>query len=256
MVEQVVGPSTLTALLKCNSRLKPGTHIVIDESNRLEIISCGEICQLKLIGSTDLFNLINQYGQTPLPPYIKRPLHPSDPERYQTVYAEQTGAVAAPTAGLHFSHALMQAIRSKNIPIIPITLHIGAGTYKPIKPGQTELHTERYEISAMAADQWQQAKQAGRRIIAVGTTTTRALESWCLNHANQPGQYTTNLWIKPGFKFQAVDALITNFHLPKSSLLDLVSAFSTETHIKQAYQTAIACNYHFFSYGDAMFIHP
>lgn len=256
MIERIIDDQHLLALVKCNSRLSEGSTFNLDENNSFIIESSGEISQLKLRGDRPLIDLVFQYGQAPLPPYISRQPDALDTERYQTIYANHPGAVAAPTAGLHFCESLLKKLKLKNVQIVPITLHVGAGTYKPVKADQTELHSEIYEVNEAAATAWQQAKKQKKRIIAVGTTTVRALESWLQQQDQVPGTYATNLWIKPGFTFKAIDGLITNFHLPNSSLLSLVSALTSNELMKQAYETAIAENYHFFSYGDAMFIYP
>jgi S-adenosylmethionine:tRNA ribosyltransferase-isomerase len=210
--------------------------------------------------------LLEQYGEMPLPPYIKR--HPGgreeDRERYQTVYAHTPGAVAAPTAGLHFTEALLRAVEEQGIEIVCVTLHVGIGTFQPVRVEQVETHQmekEEFSISDAAAQRINQAKAAGRKIIAVGTTTTRALESAC----NAEGQVQachqdTGLFIypsspsSPGFHFRVIDGLITNFHLPRSTLLMLVSAFAGTDVILSAYAEAVARRYRFYSYGDGMLI--
>jgi S-adenosylmethionine:tRNA ribosyltransferase-isomerase len=204
--------------------------------------------------------LIEHIGTVPLPPYIKRASHshPEDRERYQTVYARHPGAVAAPTAGLHFTAALLDALQQRGIEMVFITLHVGPGTFLPIRAEQIEAHQieeEEYDISEEAAARINRAKWAGQRIIAVGTTSTRALEA-----ASTPegiiaaGRQRTNLFIYPGYRFRVVDGLITNFHLPRSTLLLLVSAFTGRDVIRCAYAEAIAQRYRFYSYGDAMLI--
>ena len=204
--------------------------------------------------------LFAEIGETPLPPYIKRPqgVLSADPARYQTVYAKHDGAVAAPTAGLHFSESLLDQIKAKGVELVTVTLHVGPGTFQPVKVEQVEEHhipPEWYELSAPAAQTLNHALHAGRRIIAVGTTTTRLLEMVHRKyHALQADRGWADLFIYPGFRFQVAQALITNFHLPKSSLLMLVSAFGGLDLIRRAYQEAIAQQYRFYSYGDAMLL--
>ena len=199
-------------------------------------------------------------GSVPLPPYIKRDdgILPADHARYQTVYAKQEGAVAAPTAGLHFSEPLLAQIRQKGIEIIPVTLHVGIGTFRPVKVERVEdhrIHAEWYEISVESAQKLAEARAQRRRIITVGTTSTRLLEAVYAQYGRmQAGSGWADIFIYPGFRFQVTQAIITNFHLPKSSLLMLVSAFGGMELVRKAYQEAIAQRYRFYSYGDAMCI--
>ena len=206
----------------------------------------------------DYLTLLDKFGHVPLPPYIKRKkYHPDDKERYQTVYAKQPGAIAAPTAGLHFSQELIESCKKKDIEIAEVTLHVGIGTFRPISCedlAEHVMHTERFEIPRQTVDKIQKTKQAGRRTIAVGTTTVRTLESVASNGEVQAGHGNTDLFIRAPYKFQVVDGLLTNFHLPKSSLLVMVSAFAGRDAIRKAYQSAIDERYRFFSYGDAMLI--
>jgi len=208
----------------------------------------------------NLKELLFALGTVPLPPYIKRPQGalPNDADRYQTVYARREGSVAAPTAGLHFSEDLLHQIRAQGIQIVTVTLHVGIGTFQPVKVERVEDHQimpEWYEISEQAAQQLTQALRQKQRIIAVGTTTTRLLETaYQSDQTIQAGSGWANLFIYPGFEFHVTQALITNFHLPRSSLLMLVSAFGGMELLRQAYQEAIAQRYRFYSYGDAMLI--
>ena len=208
----------------------------------------------------DLNEMIDELGKTPLPPYIKRPKSDidTDRERYQTVYAKNRGAIAAPTAGLHFTSEVLQKIKEKGVEIAEITLHVGYGTFEPVRVDDVSKHTvlpERYEINSTAAEALNTARRKQRRIVAVGTTTTRALES-NINEFNGfvAGTHTAGLTITPGYHFQAVGALLTNFHLPKSSLLILTSVFGGHELIMDAYRHAVAAKYRFYSYGDCMFI--
>ena len=215
---------------------------------------------LEFFPHADFISVLEQYGEVPLPPYIKRTpgTRPEDRERYQTVYARHSGAIAAPTAGLHFTPELFASLQSHGIETAFLTLHVGAGTFQPVRVEQIESHTmeeEEYEISTVVAERILAAKKSGRKIIAVGTTTTRALESACNeNGVLQPGHRCTALFIYPGFRFQVIDGLITNFHLPRSTLLLLVSAFAGCELIRKAYAEAVAHRYRFYSYGDAMLI--
>ena len=203
--------------------------------------------------------ILERLGEIPLPPYIKRPPgnRPEDTERYQTVYARHIGAVAAPTAGLHFTPELLTAIRQRGVEIAFLTLHVGAGTFQPMRTEQVEAHVmeeEEYEINEDVARRINMAKRDGRIIIAVGTTSTRALESAWNDGYVRSGRRRSSLFMYPGFTFQVIDGLITNFHLPRSTLLMLVSAFAGRNLILEAYQEAIAQRYRFYSYGDAMLI--
>lgn len=215
---------------------------------------------LRLFPQEDLFALLERLGEVPLPPYIKRGpgSQAADRDRYQTVYARRLGAVAAPTAGLHFTTELLTTLQRQGIEIVFVTLHVGAGTFQPIRVKQVETHQmeeEEYEIGEVAAARINLAKAAGRKIIAVGTTTTRALESACSPDGSvHAGCRRTGLFIYPGYRFGVVDGLITNFHLPRSTLLLLVSTFAGRDLILKAYTEAVARRYRFYSYGDAMLI--
>ena len=208
----------------------------------------------------DFFKAVNLIGHLPLPPYIKRPKDQKEDKRnYQTIYAnsEKVGSVAAPTAGLHFTPRLMKKIKAKGVVIERVTLHVGLGTFSSVKTEnilEHKMHAEYAEIDVKTIKRLKKAKEAGHRIIAVGTTSSRTLESW--GRANFPDKFScwTDIFIYPGYKFRVVDALITNFHLPKSTLLMLVSALAGKELIDQAYREAVSLKYHFFSYGDAMFI--
>ncbi len=212
------------------------------------------ICEFELLYEGILVEILDELGQMPLPPYIHEKL--SDPNRYQTVYAKHPGSAAAPTAGLHFTEELLEQIRAKGVEIIYITLHVGLGTFRPVEEEDLTnhvMHEEYYEISKEAAISLNQAKAAGKRIIAVGTTTTRTLES-AYHDGFEPICASTSIFIYPGYQFKAIDAQITNFHLPKSTLIMLVSAFAGKDFILKAYQEAVKERYRFFSFGDAMLI--
>lgn len=210
----------------------------------------------------DAKKIISEIGAAPLPPYIKRsgqggPQRTSDLERYQTIYARKGASIAAPTAGLHFTSPLMQKIKEKGVQIVPISLEVGLATFQTVRVEVVENHkmlTEFYSISPAASAQIKNSREKGRPLIAVGTTTVRALESIFKNGRIEPGSYSTELFIYPGYSFKTVDKLLTNFHLPKSTLLMLVSAFAGTELIKKAYAEAVKKQYRFFSYGDCMFI--
>ena len=208
---------------------------------------------------TDVDELIDALGHVPLPPYIKRPDTPADRDRYQTIFANVRGSVAAPTAGLHFTRELMDALRAAGTAIVRITLHVGYGTFKPVRTETVEEHVvdpERYHITEAAADAINRALENGQRIVAVGTTTTRALEDAALRGGGvvASGSAAASLFIYPGFRFQVVSALFTNFHLPRSSLLMLVAAFAGRERVLAAYQAAVDHRYRFYSYGDAILV--
>jgi S-adenosylmethionine:tRNA ribosyltransferase-isomerase len=209
-------------------------------------------------GGGDIYPLIDSIGHTPLPPYIKRDQGDLlDSERYQTIYASRRGAVAAPTAGLHFTPDLLARLQDRGVEIAEVTLHVGYGTFQPVRVSHVEDHRveqENYFIEAEACRQLNSALAEGRRIIAVGTTTTRALESWALGSRAEVSGLETDLFIYPGFQFKVIGGLITNFHLPRSSLLMLVSAFAGRENVLRAYRRAIEGEYRFYSYGDAMLV--
>jgi S-adenosylmethionine:tRNA ribosyltransferase-isomerase len=249
------------ALVRPGKSLLPGAKVEFARGKlSAEVIEWREfgrrIIRFEVNGDFD--EIIDRIGRTPLPPYIKRDEEDRlDAERYQTVYARERGAVAAPTAGLHFTRELLDRARERGVEVIEITLHVGYGTFQPVRVERVEEHhvePERYSISEAAARSINRALDDNRRIIAVGTTTTRALESPCRVSAITPGAATTDLFIYPGFEFRVISGLITNFHLPQSSLLMLVSAFGGRELILDAYRHAVENEYHFYSYGDAMLI--
>jgi S-adenosylmethionine:tRNA ribosyltransferase-isomerase len=218
----------------------------------------GELWEIELPGETSEF--FERHGQVPLPPYIRRPPQDSDRERYQSLWARVPGAVAAPTASLHFDAALLAALAVRGIERAWVTLHVGAGTFAPVRTddlAQHTLHSESYEISLETVEAIERARQRGGRVIAIGTTVARALESAALAGARPAaGAAETALFIRPGYRFHVIDALLTNFHLPQSTLLMLVSAFAGRDTVLAAYAHAIAERYRFFSYGDAMLVFP
>ncbi|HEY3567311.1 MAG TPA: tRNA preQ1(34) S-adenosylmethionine ribosyltransferase-isomerase QueA [Thermoanaerobaculia bacterium] len=254
-----VGEREWDALVKPGRRARPGARFEIGEELTAEVIDKREDGRYRLRFSEPVEPHLERLGHIPLPPYIHRPEAPEDRERYQTVYASQPGAVAAPTAGLHFTGELLREIEGAGIEIAQVTLHVGIGTFKPVSAERIEEHRmerERYEIGEETAGAIRHAREAGRRIVAVGTTVVRTLEGAALAGGGEvrTGSGSTDLFITPGFRFQVVDALLTNFHLPRSTLLMLVSAFAGRERVLAAYEEAAREGYRFYSYGDAMLL--
>lgn len=263
---RIPNPEDWEALMHPGQKLKPGARVMFEGANlRLH----GEILARHFQGrrtirlwtdeGTPVGTVVEQIGHIPLPPYISRPDEPSDRARYQTIYAREAGSVAAPTAGLHFTAELLDDLRARGIEQVSLTLHVGYGTFKPVRAEDVEEHEvdpEVYSVSAATANALSRALREGRRIIAVGTTTTRALESLTIGPGDlvQPSTANTSLFIHPGHRFRIVQGLVTNFHLPRSSLLMLVAAFTGRERILAAYRDAVAHRYRFYSYGDAMLI--
>lgn len=239
--------------------VKPGTIVQFGDGKLrfecLEVLDQG-LRRFKILTEGIFLEILNELGHVPLPPYIKETL--DDPERYQTVYAVNPGSAAAPTAGLHFTPELLKSLEAQGVEILKVTLHVGLGTFKPVEAEEIDghvMHEEAYEVSSKTAERLNLAKAEGRRIIAVGTTSVRTLESQMQKHGKFLAETaSTRIFISPGYTFKAVDALITNFHLPKSTLVMLVSAFANREFILKAYDEAIRERYRFFSFGDAMFI--
>ncbi|HEY6270622.1 MAG TPA: tRNA preQ1(34) S-adenosylmethionine ribosyltransferase-isomerase QueA [Terriglobales bacterium] len=260
------GPLEWQALVRPGRKIDVGEIISFGENDELEaeVIARGEfgVRTLRFHDVPDFFALVEKLGHVPLPPYITRPDRPADRERYQTVYAraEARGSVAAPTAGLHFTPQIFDQVRERDARIAEITLHVGLGTFQPVHAENVEnhkMHSENFSISLAAAAEINQALEEGHRIVAVGTTTVRALE--CAARQSADGRIThgtseADIFIYPGFEFRVVRSLLTNFHLPQSTLLMLVSAFSSRENILRAYEHAVGERYRFFSYGDCMFI--
>lgn len=254
--------ATWEALVRPGQRLKPGASIRFGDSLRAEVLedSTSGLRLLKFTGDTPLELLLDERGQTPLPPYIRRPSGTSvdDLERYQTVFARERGAIAAPTAGLHFTPEVIEALRLRQARVVEITLHVGYGTFEPVRVDAIEQHhvaPEYFKISEEAAQTINESRAQGGRVVAVGTTTTRALESAInVDGKIEAGARETELTITPGYRFRATDALLTNFHLPRSSLLLLVSAFAGREFTLAAYRHAVAERFRFYSYGDCMFV--
>lgn len=258
LIERVLTDTEAQAHIKSSKAPKVGAKLELDGGIWVEVTAReGALFRLCLISDLEWYSLLEQIGHVPLPPYIDREDELSDHERYQTVYAKVDGSVAAPTAGLHFDDALLEKIKCKGVELGYVTLHVGAGTFQPVRVDNIEdhhMHSEIIDVNANLVEQVKACKARGNRVFAVGTTTVRALESAAQSGELKPLRGETEIFIMPGFKFNVVDALVTNFHLPKSTLLMLVSALSTRDHILRAYETAVKDKYRFFSYGDAMLI--
>lgn len=253
-------PRVWEAMVRPGGKLKPGRRVVVGSALEIEIIDSREdgTRTVRLHGEGTAWDLIERHGRVPLPPYIERPDDEADRERYQTVYARRTGSVAAPTAGLHFTPPLLEAIRRRGARIVTLTLHVGIGTFRPVGAARVEEHEleeEAFRLGAEAASALNESRRGGGKIWAVGTTVCRALETAC----DESGRFSatggwTGLFIRPPYRFRGVDALVTNFHLPRSSLLMLVSAFAGRELTRRAYEHAVRGEYRFYSYGDAMAI--
>jgi S-adenosylmethionine:tRNA ribosyltransferase-isomerase len=237
------------ALVYPGKKFRPGDKVQFENGIKAEVLSLSTVGRI-LRFQDDVEELLNSCGSLPLPPYIKREADSVDQKRYQTIYAKIRGSIAAPTAGLHFTRKILNDLRKRGIQTARITLHVGPGTFRPVKSNDIRKHSLHPEIYSCSKSAWEKIKNA-RRVIAVGTTTTRAIESIA---ATGELQGSTGLFIYPGYKFLITSGLITNFHLPKSSLLMLVSAFGGYTHLRKAYQYAIREGFRFYSYGDAMLI--
>lgn len=249
-----------TALVRPGARLRAGRRVHVAPELEVEVLDVLEdgTRRVKLHTPLDVRDAIMRFGRLPLPPYIDREVEPADTERYQTVYAREEGSVAAPTAGLHFTPALLDELAVRGVHIARVVLHVGVGTFRPVEhedPADHVMHEEWYDIAPAEADRINDARRAGGRVWAVGTTVTRTLESTAADDGTiVAGDGWTRLFIRPGYTFRAVDRLITNFHLPRSTLLMLVSAFAGHDIAMDAYRHAVDARYRFFSYGDAMVV--
>ena len=260
LVERVTGDDTVLAQVRASKSPKAGSSIRLENAFDAEVFGrLGEFYELRFPGKA--IDLIEQHGHLPLPPYIERAAATADEERYQTVFARpdhRGGSVAAPTAGLHFDAPLLERLRDKGVGIAHVTLHVGAGTFQPVRVqdlSQHRMHTERYALPQTTAEAIAATRQRGGRVVAVGTTSLRTLESAALDDGTvKVGAGETALFITPGYPFKVADLLVTNFHLPKSTLLMLVSAFGGIDPLRAAYRHAISSGYRFFSYGDAMLL--
>ena len=256
LVERLVDSHHALAHIAASKSPKPGCKISLGEFTVEVTGRDADLFAVHFLDAT-VMEVMDSVGNMPIPPYFKREAEAIDKTRYQTVYAKDPGAVAAPTAGLHFDEALLQALRDKGVILETVTLHVGAGTFQPVRVDNIfdhHMHAEWIEVPAKTCDAIYAAKAAGKRVIAVGTTSVRSLETAALSGALKPFEGETDIYIYPGFEFKVIDAMITNFHLPKSSLLIMLSAFVGRDNMLKAYQTAIAEKYRFFSYGDAMWV--
>jgi S-adenosylmethionine:tRNA ribosyltransferase-isomerase len=259
LLERVLGRDEALFQLRASHPPKPGGVLLLADGARATVVGRSDrFFRLRFDGTPSLADLLERHGDVPLPPYITRPAEADDAERYQTVYARHAGAVAAPTAGLHFDETLLAALAAAGIESAYVTLHVGAGTFQPVQDDDLArhvMHAERYLIPGATVDAIAAARARGGRVVAVGTTSLRALESAAAADGTvAAGEAETTLFVTPGYRFRVVDRLLTNFHLPKSTLLMLVSAFAGLQYIRAAYAHAIAARYRFFSYGDAMLL--
>ncbi|MGB1296967.1 MAG: tRNA preQ1(34) S-adenosylmethionine ribosyltransferase-isomerase QueA [Psychrobium sp.] len=263
LVERMVDEHTVLAHVRCSKSPKPGSKIILDGGVNVTMVARHDaLFELRFEDSRNVLDVLEHVGHMPLPPYIDRPDEDSDKERYQTVYNKNPGAVAAPTAGLHFDDNILAKIKDKGVKIAFVTLHVGAGTFQPVKVDSVTdhvMHKEYIEVSEEVSELIKVTKAAGKRVITVGTTSMRSVES-AANKALENGKSMapfygdSDIFIYPGYEFKVVDAMVTNFHLPESTLIMLISAFAGFDNVMNAYQHAIAQEYRFFSYGDAMFI--
>jgi len=260
LVERLLGGPRALTQCRASKPPKPGQRLFLDGNVTAKVIARrGEFYEIEFDSHELLPDLFGRIGHVPLPPYITRADDTADRERYQTVFAREPGAVAAPTAGLHFDNALLERIDAMGVERATVTLHVGAGTFQPMRVediAQHRMHAEMLSVSAATAAQVNAAREAGQRVIAVGTTVVRALETAARGGRVEAFEGETDIFIYPGYGFRAVDALITNFHLPESTLLMLVCAYAGTENVLRAYHHAIEEGYRFFSYGDAMFITP
>ena len=258
LIERCLDETSCVASARANKPLRTGGRVCLEGGFKLEVVGRQQdFFVLRLLGEQSLAQVLQTAGRAPLPPYIRRAASSLDASRYQTVYAAAPGAVAAPTAGLHFTKALLRRLEDKGVAQAYVTLHVGAGTFQPLRTERVEdhkMHSEWCQVGSQVCERARAAKQAGKRVIAVGTTSARCLETATAAGRLEPFQGETDMFIYPGFNFQTVDAMITNFHLPGSTLLLLVCAFAGHRHVLRAYRHAIREKYRFFSYGDAMFI--
>jgi len=258
LIERIIDEFHAFAHIRANRSIKKGALILLENKCKFEVLAKDKGIY-KLLSSQPLYEFLDSYGELPIPPYLNRPVEDIDNERYQTIYASELGAVAAPTAGLHFDERMFDELKEQNINSAYITLHVGAGTFQTLREEDLEnnsLHSEFVKIDDKASKLINLAKKRKGRVIPIGTTSMRAIESAANNHYIQPWSGETNIFIKPGYNFEITDALLTNFHLPKSSLLLLISAMAGKELIFEAYQYAIERRFRFFSYGDAMLIFP
>jgi len=257
LIEKIIDTNKALVMIKTSKKILVGLQILISKSIYLEVTAVKKKLFQVTLYNSNFTNLLDTFGHVPLPPYIKRKDEEKDVDRYQTTYAKNAGAVAAPTAGLHFTKEDFLKFKEKKIKYNFLTLHVGSGTFQPVKTkniDEHEMHYENFNITEQLKEQILQTKKIGGRVIAIGTTSMRALEGSYKNNEIRPGNQKTNIFITPGYNFKVVDSLFTNFHLPKSTLLMLVSGFAGYNFTKSFYAHAIKNKYRFFSYGDAIFI--
>jgi S-adenosylmethionine:tRNA ribosyltransferase-isomerase len=258
LVERILNEREALALLRASHAPRAGTWIAFDEGVRAEVIGRdADLFHLRFAAEASVLAILERLGSVPLPPYIGHAAGDEDAERYQTVYARRPGAVAAPTAGLHFDEPLLERLRDMGVQLVYLTLHVGAGTFQPVRSGniaEHRMHSEWYEIPQATADAVRAARAANASVVAVGTTSLRALEAASRDGEVTAGSGETDLFITPGYRFRTVERLITNFHLPRSTLLMLVAAFAGLEPVSDAYAHAVRNRYRFFSYGDAMLL--
>lgn len=257
LVERVLDPQRVLAHVRASKSPKPGTRLLLGD-RVMEVLGRDDaLFDLRLSGAGDIYELMAEQGHMPLPPYIEREDEAFDQERYQTVYARETGAVAAPTAGLHFDRAMLDGLRARGIETAEVTLHVGAGTFQPVRVENLDehvMHSEWLQVDEQVCERVAGTQRRGGRVVAVGTTSVRSLETAAASGELRPYAGETRLFIRPGYEFRVVDVLLTNFHLPRSTLLMLVSAFAGYEPVMAAYRHAVEQRYRFFSYGDAMLL--
>jgi S-adenosylmethionine:tRNA ribosyltransferase-isomerase len=258
LVERILDTKRILAHVRASKKPQPDSRLFFANDVTLQVMGRkNELFELVLQGEGTVLDAIELVGEVPIPPYFDRAPDENDKERYQTIYAEHKGSVAAPTAGLHFDAAMFAKLKAKNIAIGYVTLHVGAGTFAPVRVDditQHHMHAEYVEVGAEVCEAIKNTKQAGGRVIAVGTTSVRCLETASRNGVTEPFIGDTDIFIYPGYQFNCIDGLVTNFHLPCSTLLMLIAAKAGYHHVMNAYQAAVEERYRFFSYGDAMFI--
>ncbi len=258
LLERIIDENTFMAHIRASKAPKSGAYLILERNIKVKVVERkDDLFVLHNLMPDSIIELLEQHGHMPLPPYIERNDIGMDKERYQTVYAQHKGAVAAPTAGLHFDQPMLDALREKGVNFAFVTLHIGAGTFQPVRVDDIKthkMHTEWIDVPAAVCEQIEQTHAANKQVIAIGTTSVRCLETASQTGKIKPYRGDTDIFIYPGYQFHCVDALLTNFHLPESTLLMLVTAFAGYDTIMQAYQIAVEEEYRFFSYGDAMLI--
>jgi S-adenosylmethionine:tRNA ribosyltransferase-isomerase len=258
LIERIIDEHHVLAHIRASKSPKPGTRLIFANAFEAEVEARqDDLFLLRIDSPRPILDLLDEYGALPLPPYITHAADEFDDERYQTVFAKDPGAVAAPTAGLHFDDEVINRLKAKGVNVAYVTLHVGAGTFQPVRVdniNEHKMHAELYSVPAETVALIKATQAAGKKVTAIGTTALRALESAARSGELVAGNGETDIFITPGYKFKVVDRLLTNFHLPKSTLLMLVSAFAGLENIQKAYQHAIAQQYRFFSYGDAMLI--